>query len=55
VALAAANVRKILTFIQEQLARVPVTSKNKDFAKTYYSASDLPAATNPVGTPPPDH
>ena len=55
VALATANVRKILTFIQANLARVPVTSKNKDFAKTYYSSSELPAATAPIGTPPPDH
>jgi hypothetical protein len=41
VALVAANVRKILTFIQEQLARVPRTTKNKDFATTYYSGAEL--------------
>lgn len=43
VALVTANVRKILTFIEEQLARVPRTTKNKDFANTYYSGTELPA------------
>lgn len=41
-ALVSANIRKILSFVQEQLARVPRTTKNKSFANTYYSGVELP-------------
>jgi hypothetical protein len=53
-ALVAANIRKILTFIQEQLARIPRTTKNKGFAATYYSGAELPSAprTNGHASPP---
>jgi len=48
-ALVSANIRKILTFIEENLARVPRTTKNKDFAKTYYSGVALPSPIHTDG------
>ncbi|TFB56758.1 hypothetical protein [Cryobacterium tagatosivorans] len=59
-ALVSANIRKILTFIRAHLSRVEVTSKNRSFENTYYSAEDLPsydnksAATPPESPPPED-
>jgi len=59
-ALVSANIRKILTFIRAHLSRVDVTSKNRSFENTYYSAEDLPgfdnesAATPPESPPPED-
>lgn len=57
-ALVSANVRKILTFIEELLARIPRTSINKTSPKTYYSGTELPrradaAETASQGSPPP--
>ncbi|WP_158252132.1 hypothetical protein [Cryobacterium sp. M23] len=52
-ALVSANIRKILTFIQSELARVPLTSKNKSFASTYYSSTEMAAATLPTNNAPP--
>ena len=51
-ALVSANIRKNLTFIQSELARVPLTTKNKSFASTYYSSADITSVTAPTDTAP---
>ncbi|MDH6235592.1 hypothetical protein [Cryobacterium sp. CG_9.6] len=47
-ALVSANIRKILSFIQSELARVPLNSKNKSSASTYYSSAEMASVTPPT-------
>ena len=54
-AVVTANVRRILTFIREALAKVSITSKNRAFASSYYAGEDLSAThtTQGASAPPP--
>lgn len=54
-AVVTANVRRILIFIRETLAKVSITSKNRAFASSYYAGEDLSTihTTQGASAPPP--